>query len=230
MTIPKTKKLPAGNPSLATMIAIGLAASLAGCGGGDSAGPASALTSSTVLGSYFRDAKVCLDSNANAQCDSGGTSVRSDNNGKYELPGSGAMVVAEIGTDAKEYDPVSQTEKAVAGKITLRAPREAPGMISLHFASVVAEMETNGPSYAAALKKVALAVGVTTDRLLTDFNTGTDATVRAASTSASDDGLKRLQDSLAGAQADADIKNLVATAATTDRFYQTKAPYTNPVS
>ena len=73
------------------MIAIGLtAASLAGCGGGDTvtarAGPAWAVTSGTVLGSYFRNAKVCLDTNANAQCDSGETSVRSDTRVGRKIP------------------------------------------------------------------------------------------------------------------------------------------------
>ena len=48
------------------------AASLAACGGSDSGSNSTptATTSGVVTGSYFEHAKVCIDANNNAKCDS----------------------------------------------------------------------------------------------------------------------------------------------------------------
>lgn len=212
-----------------------LAALLAGCGGGnDSTGtplasnpeaPAKATTSGVVVGSYFRNAKVCLDANGNVRCDDGEVSARSDNNGRFSLAGGAGALVAEIGTDAREYDPATRVEAAVASRMVLRAPREANGVISLHSTSVVAEMEASGLGFDAAVRKVAIAVGVPAAKLLGDFNSEADATVRAALASASDEGLARIRAALAEAGESGDPRQALAVAALTDRYYQTKAPY-----
>ena len=196
------------------------AALLSACGGSDDA---PVTTRGVVVGSYFQGAKVCLDSNVNGVCDSSEAATTSDANGGYTLSGSGSPVVAEIGTDAKRYDPATGSRTTVVSRIVLRAPKEAPGVLSLHSTSVVAEMERNGLSYGDAVKKVALAVGVAGDKLLTDFNTETDTVTRAALKNASDDGLARIASALAAGATD--VKEALATAAAVDRYYQTKAPY-----
>ncbi|WP_085315677.1 hypothetical protein [Derxia lacustris] len=193
---------------------------VAGCGSDNhDDGPT---TAGVVVGSYFQNALVCIDANGNAACDSGETSARSDSAGKFSLKGSGA-VVAEIGTDARELDPATSAASAVTAKLVLRAPKEAPGVVSLHSTSVVAEMENNALSYADALAKVAIAVGVSRAQLLADFNLETDAVAKAALKSASDDGLKRIASALADNPADR--RAALAPATLVDRWYQTKAPY-----
>ncbi len=218
---------------LSVLLASG-AAALAACGGNDTASgttptqpapPAQAATSGVVVGSYFRNALVCLDANGNAACDPGEASARTDANGRFTLAGTAGTLVAEIGTDATEYEPDSKTARPVASRMVLRAPKEANGVVSLHSTSVVAEMESNGLSFDAAVRKVAIAVGVPVAKLLADFNGETDAVVRAALKSASDDGLARIRTALAEAGVNADIRQLLGAAALTDRYYQTKAPY-----
>ncbi len=202
-----------------------LLALLAACSGNSAdsttASTPAATTSGTVVGSYFQNARVCLDSNNNGVCDSGEVSTRSDNAGKYTLSGSGA-VVAEIGTDAREYEPSTGISTPVSSKIVLRAPATAPQIISLHSTAVVAEMERNSLSYSAALQKVALAVGVPASKLLSDFNSESDSSIKAALKEASDDGLKRIAANLA---AGSGVIDATDTAAQVDRYYQTKAPY-----
>ena len=197
--------------------------------GGASTSPAPTSTASTsgvVVGSYFVNAKVCLDVNANGRCDDGEIAVRTDAQGRFTLAGSGAALVAEIGTDALELDPATRTTRAVSQRMVLRAPKEAPGLVDFHSTAVVEEMESNGLGFNAAMTKVALAVGVPAAKLLTDFNGEADATVKAALKSASDDGLQRIRTAFATATTDSgDVRTLLAAAALTDRYYQTKAPY-----
>jgi len=207
-------------------------ASSAGTGttpaGGAPTSPAPTPTASTrgvVVGSYFVNAKVCLDLNANGRCDDGETAVRTDAQGRFTLTGSGAALAAEIGTDALELDPATRNTTAVAQHMVLRAPKEAPGVVDFHSTAVVEEMESNGLGFDAAVAKVALAVGVPAAKLLTDFNDEADTTVKAALKSASDDGLQRIRTAFATASDGDDIRTLLTAAALTDRYYQTKAPY-----
>ena len=86
------------------------AALLSACGGSDDA---PVTTRGVVVGSYFQGAKVCLDSNVNGVCDSSEAATTSDANGGYTLSGSGSPVVAEIGTDAKRYDPATGSRTTV---------------------------------------------------------------------------------------------------------------------
>lgn len=196
--------------------------------GGAPTSPAPTPTASTrgvVVGSYFVNAKVCLDLNANGRCDDGETAVRTDAQGRFTLTGSGAALAAEIGTDALELDPATRNTTAVAQHMVLRAPKEAPGVVDFHSTAVVEEMESNGLGFDAAVAKVALAVGVPAAKLLTDFNDEADTTVKTALKSASDDGLQRIRTAFATASDGDDIRTLLTAAALTDRYYQTKTPY-----
>ncbi|MET3466345.1 histidine-type phosphatase [Variovorax atrisoli] len=223
-----------------------LAVLLASCGGGGGSGnsflplpaaatpapapapaaaPAAASTSGMVVGSYFVNAKVCLDTNANGRCDDGEPSTRTDKRGAYTLAGTGAGIVAEIGTDATELDPATSTSKPVTSRLVLRAPKEAPGVVDFHSTAVVAEMEAGGIDFKAATAKVAISVGVIAAKLLGDFNTEADPVAKAALKAASDEGLQRIRDAIAASASGDDIKAVLTAAALTDRYYQTKAPY-----
>lgn len=178
-----------------------------------------------VVGSYFVNAKVCLDINANGRCDAAEPSVRSDKQGAFTLSGASAGIVAEIGTDATELDPAIPVSKSVASRLVLRAPKEAPGVVDFQSTAVVAEMEAGGLDFKAATRKVAISVGVIAAKLLVDFNTESDPVAKAALKAASDEGLQRIRDALASAGSGDDVKAVVTAAALTDRYFQTKAPY-----
>ncbi|WP_156924338.1 histidine-type phosphatase [Derxia gummosa] len=201
------------------VLALAVLSAFSGCSSDDDGTP---VTSGVVVGSHFRNALVCVDANANGACDSGEASARSDASGRFSLRGGGA-IVAEIGTDASRIDPDTGAATAVVSPIVLRAPKEAPGVLSLHSTSVVAEMESNALGYDAALAKVAIAVGVARAKLLTDFNTETDAVTRAALEEASGDGIARIARALAASPADR--RAALADATLVDRYYQTKSPY-----
>jgi len=217
---------------------------LAACGGGNSgssfawlpttgastvpAAPGNTTTTNTsgvVVGSYFVNAKVCLDINSNGRCDGDEPSARSDKQGRFTLAGSGAGIVAEIGTDATELDPLGPSSKPVASPLVLRAPKEAPGVVDFQSTAVVAEMEANGLDFKTAVGKVAISVGVIASKLLGDINTESDPVAKASLKAASDEGLQRIRDALASAASGDDVKTLVTAAALTERYYQTKAPY-----
>lgn len=216
---------------------------LASCGGGGGGGggvpfalppaattpapapAASSNVSGVVVGSYFVNAKVCLDINANGRCDADEPSTRTDKQGGFTLAGASAGIVAEIGTDATELDPATSTSKPVTSRLVLRAPKEAPGVVDYQSTAVVAEMEAGGLDFKAASSKVAISVGVVAAKLLGDFNTESDPVTKAALKAASDEGLQRIRDALASAAAGDDVKAVLTAAALTDRYYQTKAPY-----
>ncbi len=184
-----------------------------GCssGGGGSAPPTGG-TSGVVIGSYFRNAKVCMDSNGNGICDAGESSAFTGDNGQFTLPVSGGLVVAEIGSTAIEYDPDAKTTHPVAARIVLRAPKEAPGVVSVHSTAVISEMETSNLAYDAAAQKVAAALGVSATKLMSDFNLETDEVVKRTLKTASSDGLQRIQLALAGAKATDDVRKALASA------------------
>ena len=188
---------------------------LSACGGGTfSLIPA--VTNGAVIGSYFKNAKVCLDLNNNGVCDAGEPSSTSDSQGKYSLPGSDASVVAEILPGAIRFDPATNTSTPIKSKIVLRAPKEAPGIVSVHSTSVVSEMEINKLSLDDAKAKVAAGLGVSADKLLSDYNSlaASDAD-KVKLSAANDDGLQRIQTSLAAAKSGDDVKKLLSSATNT---------------
>ncbi|WP_366516023.1 histidine-type phosphatase [uncultured Pseudacidovorax sp.] len=188
------------------------------------AGTAAPTTSGVVVGSYFRNAKVCLDTNANLRCDDGEPTARTGDDGRFTLAAAPGALLAEIGTDAVEFEPATDTARPVGQRLVLRAPREAPGVLSAFSTAVVAEME-GGLAFSAAVAKVALATGVPAAKLLGDFNREADATDQAALKAGSDETLGRIRRALADAGSGADLRATLAAAALTDRYYQTKAPY-----
>ncbi|MGO4306221.1 acid phosphatase [Cupriavidus sp. RAF12] len=153
------------------------AACLSACGGSDS-GSTAATTSGVVTGSYFEHAKVCIDANNNAKCDSSETSAFTDAKGAFTLNGLGA-VVAEIGTDAFRNDD-SGGHAAVSRKLVFRAPAGANVVISAISTELTALMDANGGNMDDARSQLANRLGVAADKLLQDHNKETDAKVKAA--------------------------------------------------
>jgi acid phosphatase len=217
--------MPRGHRSRAivfcALAAAAIAHGLSGCGGGGggSGGPATApsqaANAGVVVGSYFRNARVCTDANENGLCDAGEISARTDSSGRFVLTGPVGAIVAEIGTDALEFDPDANTITPVGSRIVLRAPREAPGIVSLFSTAVASEMESGTLSYDAAVQKVAGAVGVSPGKLLGDFNKETDSAAKAVLKSASGSGLKRIQLALANAKPGEDMRRILASASGT---------------
>ncbi|WP_295532301.1 histidine-type phosphatase [uncultured Pseudacidovorax sp.] len=193
-------------------------------GTGNTGNAAAGSVSGMVVGSYFRNARVCIDSNANLRCDAGEPSARTGDDGRFTLQGTAGALVAEIGTEAIEFDPAAGTARPVTQRLVLRAPKEAPGVVSAFSTAVSAEME-GGLTFQAAVTKVALAAGVPAAKLLTDFNREADATDQAALKAGSDETLARIRRALIDADSNADLRTTLAAAALTDRYYQTKAPY-----
>lgn len=153
------------------------AASLAACGGSDNA-PATpaATTSGVVTGSYYEHAKVCIDANANAVCDSGETSVFSDRNGAFTLAGTGP-VVAEINTDAIRHGADGDTP--VTSKLVFRAPAGSNVVLSAISTELMALMDANGGKFDVASQQLAARIGVDAAKLLTDHNKETDPAIKA---------------------------------------------------
>lgn len=156
------------------------AACLSACGGSDSGSTATpaATTSGVVTGSYFEHAKVCIDANANAKCDSGEASTFTDAKGAFTVTGQGP-VVAEIGTDAFRNDDAGG-HAAVTRKLMFRAPASANGVVSAISTELAALMDANGGNLDAARAQLADRLGVAADKLLEDHNKESDSKIKAA--------------------------------------------------
>ncbi|KTT20355.1 acid phosphatase [Pseudacidovorax intermedius] len=172
-----------------------------GTGGGSSSSGSNgtASISGIVAGSYYRNAKVCLDSNNNGRCDSGEPSTRTDANGAFTLNGAAnGALVAEIGTDAVRFDPATGTATPVAAPLVFRAPADANGVLSAVSTEVVALMD-RGQGYAAASAMLAGRLGVSTDQLRADPNKIADTSARGALQLEGDQMTQRIADAVQAA-------------------------------
>jgi hypothetical protein len=165
-----------------------------GCGGSSSS---SGATSGVVVGSYYRNAKVCLDANNNGKCDAGETVTTSSSTGAYTLAGSGTAVVAEIGTDAVKYEPSTGVATAVTAPLVFRAPADAPTVISSITTMVVSKMDA-GLSITDAKSAISAEMGLTVAQLMGDFNKESDSTVKAAIQAKSTQAMNTIASAVAG--------------------------------
>lgn len=189
-------------------ISIVTAAVVAACGGSDGSGftpvPSAATTSGVVTGSYYRNAKVCIDANNNGRCDSSEASATTDNNGAFTVTGQGA-VVAEIGTSSKRFDPATSAESAVTQPIVFRAPSGANGVVSAISTELAAMMDDNGGDLAAARAALAKRLGVTEAQLMGDHNKIDDRGVRALLQAEIDEAIERIAEAVAEASSGGDV-------------------------
>ena len=121
----------------------------------------------------FGGATICLDRNRNARCDANEPSTVSDANGRFELPGNGALVAETTG------DWRTQTASG-SHAIVLRAPAGANAVLSPVSTELVALMDANGGSLAAARTTLAGRLGVPEAHLLDDPARLADPRMQAA--------------------------------------------------
>src|SRR5512143_1954490 len=83
-----TSEHRAAPPPAALMVVLCLLGLLAGCGGGGGSGSSAAIEYETIAGKVIdgaiQGALVCLDTNANGQCDGGEPQARSGTGGAYQ--------------------------------------------------------------------------------------------------------------------------------------------------
>jgi acid phosphatase len=191
------------SPSLSQLAlwptALAVAVLVAACGG-----DGNNTTSGVVTGSYYRNAKVCVDANLNGRCDPGEASANTDNNGAFVVTGQGALV-AEIGVASKRFDPVTGIESPVTLPLVFRAPATANGVISALTTELVAAMDANGGDLAAARAVMAKRLGVSEAQLMSDHNKVTDTVARAALQTEMDQSMDRIAEAVAEAGATGDI-------------------------
>ncbi|WP_316898222.1 acid phosphatase [Ralstonia edaphi] len=173
-----------------------VAASMSACGGSDSSSNASASTSGVVTGSYFENAKVCIDANNNGKCDAGETSTRTAKDGTYTLSGTGPVTV-EIGTDAFRNDPDTGAHTAITQPLVFRAPAGANAVVSAISTELAVLMDSNGGDLNAAKTALAARLGVTVDKLLEDHNKEADAGIKAALQAEIDQAIDLIADAVA---------------------------------
>ncbi|GGP18346.1 acid phosphatase [Silvimonas iriomotensis] len=162
---------------LPAAVAVLSALTACGGGGGDNAVTSAKTSSGVVVGSYFRHAKVCVDTNNNGKCDTGEPFAYTDDNGAYTVNGQGT-VIAEIGTDATRYDPTTGTATPVTSALLFRAP-SGVNVLSAISTELVALMSQNGGDLKAAATTLAARLGVSGEKLVEDHNKETDASIKA---------------------------------------------------
>lgn len=146
---------------------------LAACGGGssgsgDGASPAivSSQISGAVIDGYIEGAKVCLDLNGNAGCDSGEPTATTTASGSYTLntagiSTSGLNVIAEIPASAKDSDDGGQTLAAVGkSAYTMATPAEKPNTVTPLTTLLVGKMKTEGLTLSQASAKLLTQLGL----------------------------------------------------------------------
>ncbi|PHV28100.1 acid phosphatase [Janthinobacterium sp. BJB426] len=148
---------------LPLLLTLGLAA----CGSDYAITPS---TTGQVIGSYYENAQVCLESaTAKLTCDSASAVVRTAADGSYTLDGQGAVLVT-IGTDAIRHEAIGDTGSKVTQKLLLRAPAGHSAFVSALSTELALVMDGNGGDFAAASGKLAARLGVSEAGLASDFN------------------------------------------------------------
>ena len=158
---------------------------LAACGGGSSSTTPLATTtnvSTTVVDGALQNAVVCIDKNANGQCDADETQGKTDASGNVTLavPNEDVgkyPILAVVGTDAIDADNGPVTTPYV-----LTAPADQTGVVSPLTTLVQQTIASTGASTADAAQAVQDATGITVS-LFQDFTkvaAPTDGSVSAA--------------------------------------------------
>lgn len=175
---------------------------LVGCGGGgggssststttgttgttDTSSPAATTTtlSGVVIDGYWRGAKVCIDRNQNALCDSDEPSATTESGGKY--------TVTVLETDVGSYPLVAAgttatfdegTNAYLSGNITLLSPAQMQNIITPITTMVQTEIQYNNKSIDTAKATVAAALGITTDDIGLDYVANANTTLENKAT------------------------------------------------
>jgi hypothetical protein len=132
---------------------------------------------------YYQGAVVCIDANNNGKCDARETQARTGSKGEFTIAGSAAAgLIADIGAGTTN----SATGAKVGARLVLRA---SPGQVAEYGRAIVISalssevqrsVEANGSDYSTEKQHLATRLGTTSDKILTDMNTVTDATLKRA--------------------------------------------------
>lgn len=153
-----------------TTIISGLILSLffTGCGTDDSS--STPALQGTVIDGYLRNAKICVDRDSSATCDSGEPYTISLTNGKYTLP------ISE--SDRNTYPLVAEgttgtfdegTNTYLSKPLTLMTPAGMQGIITPITTMVQTEIKYYGKTLDEAKSSVAAALGISVDDLGSDY-------------------------------------------------------------
>ena len=151
---------------LALLMAAAGGAFIVGCSGSND-GP---VTRGQVIGSYYENAQVCLESTTTPlTCADATTAVRTGKDGSFVLASSGNLL-ATIGLDAIRHDTLGDAGTAVTAPMLMRAANGHNGFVSAISTELMAIMDENGGNFAAASTKLAAKLGVSEASLVADFN------------------------------------------------------------
>ncbi|WP_345775809.1 DUF1566 domain-containing protein [Vibrio sp. 99-8-1] len=159
---------------------LAVSTALIACGGAESdsklsspaKGSSANQLSGVVLDGYLYKAKICLDKNGNAICDSGdGETVLTDAQGKYQLSIEGntsgySLLVEAIPGLTIDMDTPNQT---VQSAFTFEVPASVPNVISPLTAVIASVSNSSNISFSEAKQAVALEIGVDSDLLDADY-------------------------------------------------------------
>ena len=185
----KSKLHLALRPLPLTLLTLGIGAGLAACGSSSSDDVPS--IKGQVVGSYYENAVVCLESaTAKLTCDSNSGTARTAADGSFAITGTdkGALLVT-VGTDAIRHDALGDAGTKVTQKLLLRAPNGHTAFIDAISTELATLMDANGGDFGAASAQLAAKLGVSADNLLADINkvSGDDqAKLKAENASVSD--------------------------------------------
>ena len=154
---------------LALLMAATGGAFMVGCSGSND-GP---VTRGQVIGSYYENAQVCLESTTTPlTCADATSAVRTGKDGAFVLASSGNLL-ANIGTDAIRHDALGDAGTAVTAPMLMRAANGHNGFVSAISTELMAIMDENGGNFATASTKLAAKLGVSEASLVADFNNAT---------------------------------------------------------
>lgn len=183
------------SPVLAGIATLVAALTLAACGGGGGGGnggaflpfggggsdaPAAATVpyKGLVVGKYA-GATVCADVNANAVCDDGEVSAKTDAQGAFGMNApAGSALLAAIGAGTAYDDPRTGPGRT-AQAMVLRAPADLAGVISPLTTEVVRQIEAGGAE-SAVVASIAQRLGVTAAQVTGDYTALPDGAGRTA--------------------------------------------------
>jgi hypothetical protein len=161
------------NFSPASLLAVPLLLALSACGGGGGGGGTTTSFSGAVIDGYIANAKVCLDVNANLECDAAEPTDFTDAEGNYsfEYTGNtaGMHVLALVTEDSIDSDTGPVTEP-----FSLLAPAEKPKAITPLTTLVSSDMIETGSSATDAEASVKVALNTTKNLLDYDFKEAND--------------------------------------------------------
>jgi len=195
-----------------------------GCSGGGVDG----VTTGYVVGSVYRNATVCYDSNGDGSCSTEATAL-TDNDGKFSLKLRAGDLIAEVGSGTVKYEPDtgSTVNMSAASRATFRMHTALIGptpVLSSISTQVSAEID-NGASKDIALTKVATLVGVDATKLLSNFNTETDLTTKGLIKAHSDKMLGVVQGVMAAKSGNVTLKDAFKNILTTPSSQQGAVQY-----